>query len=266
MYTKLRQIIKPQNRRQITIDYILDIHVDCRENGDIPNITNQKSNICVVPGDVGDPCHKNFDIFFNKLSKQYEYIYFVAGNNDYNSSPLYDELNVKRYKPIIKKVLSQYKNIYFLDETMQVHPTSLVFIGSTLYSEIIEPLDKNNMKLIKKHNNEYIEDKLWLERTLNMCDYSYRFNPRIVVTHYVPSYSLIEKYYLDRYSCHITSMFASNLDDIIKRADVWLCGHTHSVLEKKIGNTICGINAVGPEVDEYLVKTIDLGKIPNYNE
>jgi hypothetical protein len=67
------------------------------------------------------------------------------------------------------------------------------------------------------------------------------------LSHNVPSFQLIEQRYLD-YGQHRTSWFATSLEHRIgSPVKAWLCGHSHSVLEKEI-------NAYGykHEVDELL--------------
>jgi Icc-related predicted phosphoesterase len=54
----------------------------------------------------------------------------------------------------------------------------------------------------------------------------------VVVTHHAPSLrSVVEKYKDDL----LTACFASNLEDLVSKADLWIHGHTHSSADFNIG-------------------------------
>lgn len=66
------------------IDYISDVHIDTQDEGNIPEITNINSSLCIVAGDIGDPNHINFTLFLDKISRKYEDVFFIPGNHDFN--------------------------------------------------------------------------------------------------------------------------------------------------------------------------------------
>jgi hypothetical protein len=109
--------------------------------------------------------------------------------------------------------------------------------------------EDNNTKYVN-HIAEFQTNLQWLEA---MIDH-YRDSNVYILTHNVPSFQLIEQRYLD-YGQHRTSWFATSLEHLIGApVKAWLCGHSHSVLEKEINGIKCGINAYGykHEVDESL--------------
>lgn len=54
----------------------------------------------------------------------------------------------------------------------------------------------------------------------------------LVVTHHLPSWQVIAERYQDDI---LSPAFASNLDQLIKQADMWICGHSHSCFDRRIG-------------------------------
>jgi len=64
----------------------------------------------------------------------------------------------------------------------------------------------------------------------------------VVITHHLPSYQLIA----DKYQKHPNiNFYASNLEYLVEKADIWCCGHSHSLKYATIGNCQCYLNPVG---------------------
>jgi len=89
----------------------------------------------------------------------------------------------------------------------------------------------------------------------------------VVITHHLPS----RRSNAERYQSELSSAgFASNLDDLASRADMWVHGHTHDSFEYTIGNCSVVCNPRGypvgktpegtifenPEFNPSLIKTI----------
>jgi hypothetical protein len=56
---------------------------------------------------------------------------------------------------------------------------------------------------------------------------------------------LIEPKYIKR-GIYKTSFFATNLEHLMNEPiKVWICGHTHSVIDTYVNNIFCGVNAYG---------------------
>lgn len=57
--------------------------------------------------------------------------------------------------------------------------------------------------------------------------------PTVVVTHHLPSFACVS----ERFRHSLTSAaFASHLDDLVQRADLWICGHTHDRFDLCLGD------------------------------
>ena len=87
------------------------------------------------------------------------------------------------------------------------------------------------------------KERRWLEEQLSERERL----PTVVVTHYLPTFLLVSPRHADHPS---NDLFASSLDDLVSRADVWLCGHTHAANSVRVGGCLCACNPVGHEGEE----------------
>lgn len=82
------------------------------------------------------------------------------------------------------------------------------------------------------------EDVTWLEAALER---PYR-GKTVVVTHMAPSARSISDQYR---GMELSAAFASNLDHLVERADLWVHGHTHSSADYRIGRGRVVCNPLG---------------------
>jgi predicted phosphodiesterase len=222
----------------VKIQYVSDVHVDYKNY--IPHIEPQAKNL-IVAGDIGLPNHKNVKLFMDTYSKKFEKIFVVAGNHDYRCSAKYNKKNVDIYKKIFVDMYNAYNNVYLLDRTAYKLSEDVVITGATLWSAPQSARSCSNDNKLIDHINEHNNDVEWIR---DICEEKYD-KKIIMVSHYVPSFKLIEQKYL-RLGINNTSLFASDLDYLIKKPVVaWICGHTHSVMDMKINGVYCGVNALG---------------------
>ena len=218
-------------RHKFKIQYISDVHVDV--NKKIP-IIKPICDTLAICGDIGVPTHDNFKKFLSQMSSQFKTVLFVAGNHDYDCGCIYHKDKIDKYKPIIKNTCDTFSNVHFLDNSVFYPKDDIMIIGSTLWSN---PLDKSK----QEHLEEHTKNANWIE---TICDNN-SDKKIIVLTHFVPTFKLIEPKYLKR-GLKTTSFFATDLEHFIKKPIVtWLCGHTHSVIDTHINNVYCGVNSYG---------------------
>lgn len=218
---------------KVSIQYVSDIHVDFKQT--IPIIAPRAPYLAVC-GDVGDPFCPTFKLFFDMVSPLYCKIFFVGGNHDYLCYPIHNLENVSKCKQQINTIFESYSNVYFLDKGVHLLENNIYVIGTTLWSHPTNLNPKySEMKIA------HMEDVEWIKKTKQ----NYLNNKLVVLTHFVPSFKLIESKYKE-YGSERTSLFATNLEHLVnKPINGWICGHTHSVLGKQINGIYCGINALG---------------------
>lgn len=224
-------------KRNIHVQYISDLHIDIKPN--IPNIIPKSDLLCIC-GDIGLPTHPHYDQLLFDVKNKFEKVFIVAGNHEYDCSCLYEEDLVNKYKPILVDLCKQYDNVFLLDNTVhQITPTTII-AGTTLWTNLQYILNKYpNDPRYNEHIAEFNKNLEWIKSVLETN------HDVLMMTHFVPTFELIEPHYLSR-GLGATNWFASDLDSIIKDPIIgWICGHTHSILEKKINGIYCGVNALG---------------------
>lgn len=160
--------------------------------------------------------------------------------------------NLDEAQKEIAEACAATSNVHYLDRREQVID-GVRFLGATLwtdfklYGKAFYPAavhdagqHMNDYKRIRLANKGYrklrpsdtegwhFRDRIWIEERL-----SEPFDGRtVVVTHMAPSeQSIPDEYKGD--SC--SPAFASNLDHLVKRTDLWIHGHVHHSLDYQIG-------------------------------
>jgi hypothetical protein len=239
-------------RKKHTLQYISDLHVDIHKT--IPKI-NVKSKYLAICGDIGNPKSRYWDETMCDVSKKFEKIFFVPGNHDYDLGCIYKKENDKYWTPIMSEICNKYKNIYLIDKTEHfLEEENIIIGGCTLWSDISlynKIMERNYYEESMKEHKSQVK---WLSEFIKK-------NPnkkKVVLTHFVPTFKLIEEKYKKMYPKKI-NFFATNLENLMCESIIaWLSGHTHSVIDHKINGVYCGINAYGYEKRENTDCVIDL--------
>jgi len=244
---------KPNSLR---LQYLSDVHVDC--NKLLPKIEPVSETLALC-GDIGKPTHPNFDSFLKYVSSQFDQIYFVPGNHDYDCGPFYDSAKILRYEQLLHDICSKYPNITILNNSFATHGDNTIIAGTTLWcNPVLRPNITYDIKKYHEHIKIHNRDVEWIKK---LCE-RYQDKNIVMLSHFVPTYKLIEPKYLER-GIHKVSTFATDLEYLIKNPIVaWLCGHTHSVSQTYVNNIFCAVNAWGypSEVSKNIVpvKYIDI--------
>lgn len=197
-----------QNSKQ-HIQYLSDTHVDRFKQNDLFNLCKsiektKVSDTLILAGDIGAPQSNNWNYFMDSMSSTFDKIYFVAGNHDYECSSGYNLNNYNHWRKYFNNYVSKSKNVFFLDRQVITLNDHYVIAGCTLWSHI---QNVENIKLkygdmneynnrIKIHNEAFKQDVTWLTKTISN---NIKNNMKtIIVTHFLPTSSLIAKKYLNQ--------------------------------------------------------------------
>jgi predicted phosphodiesterase len=220
-----------------------------------------KTDYLILAGDIVnlDTLDK-LDIFFEKIYRDYKKIFYILGNHEYYTTYPENYRN-KNIIEIYRNICKKY-GIFLLDNDID-YIDEYLLIGSTLWSLINKigfdyvshktflTMDEIN----KKHQDSVEFIKSILEKNLN--------KKIIVVTHYMPSKSLIDK----KYRIYDNSAFASNCEHLFKKnIHYWIYGHTHTKSNRMINdiNFLCNPYGYPSERDgEYRDVVIELEPIKN---
>jgi predicted phosphohydrolase len=145
-----------------------------------------------------------------------------------------------------------FPNVFFLqNDFIYVQEFDIYVLGSTMWTDPGDDMDDlysyNDFRRIKSMTQPYME-KLhkqsvgYLESKLQeLKDIESKV---VVLTHHLPTYQLIH----DKYKGgSISHLFAVELSHWFSKyhIDYWICGHTHSAMDKTIANTRLLVNPVG---------------------
>jgi predicted phosphodiesterase len=215
--------------------YFSDLHMEFTR-GRVP-IIKAVAPYLIIAGDItthGKP--DNYQKLFDKIAPLFKYVFFVSGNHDYYHN-MTNCLTATDNQ--IREMIKPYPNVVYLqNQAFLIPETDIVVFGGTFWSQIrpeevsfvLNCLNDYRMisaLTITETNQLHREAIGKLEQTLSNPDYmGKRF---IVISHHLPSYSLISEKYK---SCMINSAFATEIplaND--PRIVAWFCGHTHEPCE-----------------------------------
>jgi predicted phosphohydrolase len=213
------------------IRYLSDIHLEFIEPNKIEEfirkIPSGIDEICILAGDIGNPYQSNYDIFMKFISKHFKKIFVIAGNHEYyNKTKTMQETN-----EFMKEYYKQFHNISFLNNNYEIYE-KYCFIGTTLWSKITDPNYKIN-DVYKIPHFDHIEYNKLNKICVEFLEDTLRNNENcIVITHHMPSSSLIDIKYKTPNMLPYNQWFYCNMDKLIKtyvnKIKCWIYGHTHT--------------------------------------
>lgn len=224
------------------IKYISDLHLERKIKKIKFNNKDLGGNIFLA-GDIGSPLKHNYWEFLEYLSFSYDHVFFTTGNHEYWNN---HNLTINQINEIIEYKSSRYNNLHFMNNK-KIKFNNYEILGTILWSypqyNIYNSIDfrkiyfRTNQRLSPKIMRKlYYNNLIWLRKNLK------NDTPKIVMTHYLPSYQLTKKY--KRY-LKVQSLFASDLEYIIKDPiKLWIFGHTHDRIIKQINGVPCVVNSL----------------------
>lgn len=228
------------------VQYISDIHLEFLNSNNVKKISEKIlpiASILILSGDIGNPYKMLYKIFLRNMSRKFEKIFLICGNHEYY------ENYINETKIQVDKVCKEFDNIVFLDNSSYEY-NNYLFIGTTLWSkvtndayEINDTISINNFTP-SDYNILHNNAKEFLLSTLKNTD-----KDVIIITHHLPSLSLIHEQYLNDDDMLINQWFASDCDDVFMnnstKIKAWFYGHTHMAQIKNIHNVTTYCNPLG---------------------
>lgn len=217
---------------QITIRYLSDLHLEFIKPHKINKFINHikqsdPEQVCVLAGDIGYPFSDNYKVFMDHISKTFKKSFIICGNHEYyNKKNTIDEIN-----EYLTEFFNGYNNITFLNNSYEKY-NGYTFIGTTLWSNITDPeYDINDVYSIK--NFDYIKYNELNKICRDYLDEQIKLHDNIImITHHMPSYSLIDEKYKLPPTNKYNQWFYSDMDKFIeennKKIKCWIYGHTHT--------------------------------------
>jgi predicted phosphodiesterase len=213
------------------IRYLSDLHLDFIRPNQIgqfiKKIPSGFNEICILAGDIGNPYQPNYDIFMKSINKNFKKIFVISGNHEYYNKTK----TIKETNEFMQKYFQQFDNISFLNNSYEMYD-GYCFIGSTLWSKILNPEYKINDVYNIPHF-DYIQYNKLNMLSVNFLEDALQKNENcVVITHHVPSNSLIDIKYKNERSVLYHQWFYCDMDGLIEtnkdKIKCWIYGHTHT--------------------------------------
>jgi len=228
--------------------YFSDLHLEFikpnKINNFLKNISIGTDEICILSGDIGNPYQIQYDIFMKFMSKNFRKIFVIPGNHEYyNKTKTMDETNA-----FLVEYFKQFDNISFLNNSYEYYE-NYCFIGTILWSKITNPIYKIN-DVFSIPNFDYIKYNVLNTICIDFLKDAVAQNDNcIIITHHVPSNSLIDDKYKNSELSPYTQWFGCDMDIFIKtnnnKIKCWIYGHTHTSSYKLINEIPFLCNPIG---------------------
>lgn len=237
-----------------------DLHLEFRTIAKFQDLLRPVAPVLVLAGDIGRPDKPIYHEFLQYCSDNWSKVFLVAGNHEF-----YNDRAFKYWKysqpmcvadriALISQITDGFPNIHFMNRT-KIDWEGLTFLGTTLWSdprgsEMELSTGMNDYRMINPEKislrplncNDVLQwwrrDYAWLDEEISAA-----VLPTVVITHHVPSFSVIAPVFTGH---RLTRGFASSCDDLIRYpVKVWISGHTHQAVRKFIGSTEMIVNPAG---------------------
>jgi predicted phosphodiesterase len=203
-----------------SFQYFSDLHLERAFKG-FKRIPQNADNL-LLAGDIGYPHMEIYREFFEDVNRRYERVFVVDGNHEWDKG----KPDPNRFKSL--------QNVVLLNNQHYEHPNGVVVLGTTLWTD-------------STRSSDHQESVKYLTRALESFHQDHPEKKVIVLTHHLPSWKLIDQKYR-KLSPQTLGRYANHLDYLMFEAsspEVWICGHSHSIVNCKIGRTHCHINTHG---------------------
>lgn len=194
---------------------------------DLPS--DDKFDILIIAGDIADGA-TSVDMYMRRIIKQTNNpVLFVTGNH----------CRWGNYFHRANDILSSVPG--YMNRTI-TEINGQRFLGCTLWYKLRENhlrSDWSDSRYILDYqtiDKEYQEDQDFLDKNLQEND--------IVVTHMLPSWNCVDAYYIGNPD---NIYYVSDVEDLIikRKPKLWVNGHSHKFMFKKLNNTLHLCNPMG---------------------
>lgn len=212
------------------INIISDIHADIHSYNALDTLLSNKQgvNTLVIAGDtcsVTKP--ETYVEILNHAKRIYTNVLLIPGNHEYYGT------SIENGNQLFETICTSTGCISLNDKRTDID--GYKFVGTPLWSNA------------SGYSNE-IRDYMAIKgldfgtRTTLYEDCLYYLEPKvddaIVVTHHMPSKRMVHPIYW-KVPLNIATHYYSNLDELVCRCKVWICGHSHKPMTCKFMSATC---------------------------
>ncbi len=243
--------------KTLRVQYLSDLHLEFYDHGWDSLQIPVRGDVLVLAGDLGKIWQDLTKQMLKELAGRFPHVVYTTGNHEYYQDEGGAGAKIWTMAAVedeIAKFCAGYPNMHFLNKSAWTASCGVEFIGCCLWAGI----DPMYRKLMQEYMNDYDQIYVTPEKRMTAKDSVGIFESHfkwlsetaekskhcVVVTHHMPSFSLD----VDPKDGPIKPACCTELDAFIeshKQIAVWICGHSHSPFEKKIGETMCVLNPIG---------------------
>ena len=230
------------------IRYLSDLHLEFIRPHKIHNFIRKNirpggpDEICVLAGDVGNPCDANYDAMMKFADTNFKQTFVIPGNHEYYKHTIADT------NQFMADYFEQFANVTFLNNS-HAYYNNYCFIGTTLWSHISDPTYKSNdmYNIVdfdwQQYNELHRTCREYLEDTVK------KNSNCIVLSHHMPMSRLTDDKYKTAQMAPYNQWFSCDLDEFIRQYQGnikgWIYGHTHTPSDNVIYNIPFLCNPIG---------------------
>lgn len=234
----------------------------CALESMLPPDERDKTSLLIMAGDIHTSWPALVEVY-KLLSQRFHRVVHVPGNHEFYRNDFSKWNSFQRDTYGILAKLNIYNvsicatNAVKLIQHSRSLPDNFILLATTLWTKgPLNPLEElslrecNDFYMIDNGDTKWSVEDMKLTNSIESAMLSsalahFKDYKKIVVTHHLPSLSLIDPRF--SYSS-INGLFASNFDDMLSgphAPDIWVCGHTHRHIEQKVGDTMVYCNPCG---------------------
>lgn len=260
-----------------SFQYASDLHLETYSKHTpklFESLLEPSADYLILAGDIGWSTAPYMKLFLSWCSERWKKVFWVFGNHEYYNKHPPEKWVYKKPETMYERELSaktlcaQFPNvIVLLNESYLLEDTTppIRILGTTLWTFL--PRNKQWEIQYEFNDTVYICVDHEGQRPFQISDWCelHKFHREsleltleqakkagekcVVITHHLPTYSLIAP----QYQGHpLNCGFASELDELVKHPSVlaWVCGHSHAFVNRTLkrddGSTVLlGLNARG---------------------
>lgn len=221
----------------MNIQYASDLHLnDYASTTPFSEFLTPSAPLLILAGDVCPVEYPLYADFLRWCSRNWNRVIVISGNHEYFTERIPQSMD--QIDQIIMDQTHRLPNVFFLQHGESIVFQGIRFVGATLWSSVdpilsdeIEHTKGDYVHTYTGNRNTTVRDIRQLHNTHSQnlrTVLSSSKEPVVVITHHLPSYSLVSpEYHNDRK----VSCYASHDDDILYRFKakicIWICGHAH---------------------------------------
>ncbi len=200
-------------------------------------------DVLVLAGDIASGSSNTIDVIKHFKSTGFNHIIYVPGNHEYYGTSLAD------FDAKMRDKCAKLENVHFLNKD-SIEIDGVLFVGATLWTDFNNSIHARLSAMRKIACFRLIKDfTLDTCVKLNISHASYikqAYENRgdrkvVVITHFLPALACVSPHFKENDPWGLNDYFAPDLDadGWISSLEntTWLFGHTHDVVDIKLGNT-----------------------------